>query len=177
VIRVPEPLAKSVRRGFRTNPLRTAEQHQHQLFNEVGVRPARLWAVGEPLPPATCRIRIQAEVAAELKADTLQESTCSLENHGQAILVSAPPNPVHISYRWVNHDDPRVVIKGVRTPLPEALPPDGERICRFSLRTPAAPGRYRLVVTLVQEHVAWFDHLDAANAWWSDVRITRAAAE
>lgn len=47
-IRVPEPLAKSVRRGFRTNPLRTAEQDQHQLFNEVGVRPARLWAVKSP---------------------------------------------------------------------------------------------------------------------------------
>jgi hypothetical protein len=32
-------------------------------------------------------------------------------------------------------------------------------------------------VTLVQEHVAWFDHLDASNAWWGEVRIAQAEAE
>jgi len=177
VIRVPKAFAEAVRRGFRTNPLRTAEQDQHHLFNEAGVRPARLWAVGEPVPPAACRVRIGAEVADELEPDTLQESACSVANHGDAILVSAPPNPVHISYRWVDYDDPGAVIEGIRTPLPQALPPGDERVCRLSLHTPEAPGRYRLVVTLVQEHVAWFDHLDASNAWWGEVRIARAEAE
>jgi acetolactate synthase-1/2/3 large subunit len=177
VIRVPQPLAEAVRRGFRTNPLRTAEQDQHYLFNEVGVQPSRLWAVGVPLPPAACRIGIRAEVTAELEPDTLQEAACTVANHGDAILVSAPPNPVHISYRWVNPEDPDAEIEGLRTPLPETLPPGDERVYRFSLRTPETPGRYHLLVTLVQEQVAWFDHLDAANAWRKDVRITRAAAQ
>jgi acetolactate synthase I/II/III large subunit len=174
---MPQRLAEAVRRGFRTNPLRTAEQNQHHLFSEAGVRPIRLWAVGVPLPPASCRFRIRAGVAAELEPDTLQEGTCLVANRGNAILVSAPPNPVHISYRWVNHDHPGTVIEGVRTPLPEPLPPGDERVCRFSLRTPQTPGRYRLIVTLVQEDVAWFDHLDAGNAWCGDVRIAPPVAQ
>jgi hypothetical protein len=63
------------------------------------------------------------------------------------------------------------VIEGGRSILPEALPPGVERTCRFSLRAPETLGDYRLVVTLVQEQVAWFDELDARNAWSGQVHI------
>jgi acetolactate synthase I/II/III large subunit len=155
VVQVPEALVHGVRRGFRTNPLRTAEQDQHALFNEMGVRPTRLWAVGEPLAPSACRIRIEATVPKELAPETVRECRCLVANDGDAILVSAPPNPVHISNRWLGRSDPRVA----------------ERSCPFSLRTPARPGDYRLLVTLVQEYVAWFDSLDERNAWSGQVRI------
>jgi hypothetical protein len=168
VIRVPPALALGVRRGFRTNPLRTAEQDQHMLFQEVGARPARLWAVGDPLPASACRVRLEATVPETLAAGTIHEFECLVANWGDAILVSAPPNPVHISYRWSEHGE---VIEGDRSILPEALPPGVERTCPFSLRTPETPGDYRLVVTLVQEQVAWFDELDPQNAWSGQVQI------
>jgi acetolactate synthase-1/2/3 large subunit len=171
VIEVPRALVQGLRQGFRTNPLRTAEQDQHALFNAVGVRPARLWAVGEPLPAAACRVRIEAAVPGELKPGTIHECECLIENIGDAILVSAPPNPVHISYRWLAGRRPGDVIEGGRSVLPEALVPAAARNCPFSLTTPERPGDYRLVVTLVQEHVAWFDDLDERNAWSGSVRI------
>jgi acetolactate synthase-1/2/3 large subunit len=171
VVQVSPAIARGVAKGFRTNPLRTAEQDQHALFNEVGARPPRLWAVGEPLPASACRVRVKATVPDQLKAGTVHECICLLANQGDAILVSAPPNPVHISYRWINRRDPDDVIEGDRSVLPEALPPRAERACPFSLRTPPEPGDYTLVITLVQEHVAWFDDLDEQNAWSGRLRI------
>jgi acetolactate synthase I/II/III large subunit len=171
VIEVPHTLAQGVRQGFRTNPLRTAEQDQHALFNAVGVRPARLWAVGEPLPAAACRVRIEATVPGELGPGTIHECECLIENIGDAILVSAPPNPVHISHRWLDRHRSNNVVEGGRSVLPEALVPAAARTCTFSLKTPERPGDYRLAVTLVQEQVAWFDDLDEQNAWSGSVRV------
>jgi acetolactate synthase-1/2/3 large subunit len=171
VIHGPSALARGVRRGFRTNPLRTAEQDQHTLFQEIGTRPARLWAVGDPLPASACRVRLEATVPGTLEAGTIHEFECLVANCGDAILVSAPPNPVHISYRWVNRREDGDVIEGGRSILPEALPPGVERTWPFSLLTPEAPGDYRLIVTLVQEQVAWFDELDPRNAWSGQVHI------
>ena len=73
VIQVPASLARGVRQGFRTNPLRAAEQDQHALFREVGVRPARLWATGEPLPASACRVRLTTNVPEQLEAGTIHE--------------------------------------------------------------------------------------------------------
>jgi hypothetical protein len=171
VIHVPQALARGVRRGFRTNPLRTAEQDQHALFSEVGTRPTRLWAVGEPLPPSACRVRIEATVPTELAAGTVHECRCLVANEGNGILVSAPTNPVHISYRWFARGKPDLVIEGTRSILPEAMPPGTDSNCPFSLHTPPDPGDYRLVVTLVQEHVAWFHELDERDGWSGHVRI------
>ena len=171
LVRVPTALSEGVRRGFRTNPLRTAEQDQHALFDAVGARPVRLWAVGEPLPANACRVRVQATIPAEIEHASVRQCTCVVANDGGAILVSAPPNPVHISYRWVDRRDPDVVIEGTRTVLPQALPPGIERTCPFSLLAPERPGDYNLVVTLVQEQVAWFDSLDHDNAWRGHVRV------
>jgi acetolactate synthase-1/2/3 large subunit len=168
VVLAPAALARGVRQGFRTNPLRAAEQDQHSLFQEAGVRPARLWAVGEPLPASACRIRISATLPEWLAAGTIHECECVIANAGDAILVTAPPNPVHISYRWIRGDEK---IEGLRSALPEALPPGAERPCRFSLQAPQEPGDYRLTVTAVQEQVAWFDELDGRNAWSGRVRI------
>src|SRR5262249_44818262 len=115
VIEVPASLARAVRTGFRTNPLRAAEQDQHSLFRKAGVRPARLWAVREPLPASACRIHINATLPERHDARTNHDCDCMISNLGNAILVSAPPNPVHISYRWRRDDE---TIEGLRSMLP-----------------------------------------------------------
>ena len=165
---VPPSIVEGVRTGFRTNPLRVGERDQADMFAEVGVRPARLWATGDPLPAEACRIDIEADVPDELPAGSMLNVECVVENRGSAILVSAPPRPVHVSYRWEPGDG---VPEGVRSVLPEALPPGLRRISRFALATPDTPGDYVLRVTLVQEQVRWFDELDPTNAWSQPVRI------
>jgi hypothetical protein len=95
------------------------------MFDSVGIEPVRLWATGDPLPPEACKIKIGADIPSTLPPDALVELNCSLENLGQAILVSAPPNPVHISYKWFYGDTNLRVegMEGLHTKLTQTLHP------------------------------------------------------
>jgi hypothetical protein len=157
----PPELVDGVRRGFRTNPLRTAERDQLALFEEVGSRPPRLWATGDALAPEHCRVTLTAELPEQLSAGSWREVACRIENLGPAFLVSAPPHPVHVSYRWVAGS---AAVEGERTRLPQSIAPSTRVDCFLGVRAPTAPGVYELRVTLVQEGVAWFDDLDPENA-------------
>ena len=169
VVLAPPELVDGVRRGFRTNPLRTAERDQLALFDQVGARPPRLWATGDALAPEHCRIALSADLPGELAAGSWHEVMCRIENLGAAFLVSAPPHPVHISYRWVSGS---VAEEGERTRLRETIAPSTSADGYFGLRAPETAGTYELQVTLVQEGVAWFDDLDPANALRASVRIS-----
>ena len=168
VVVAPAELVDGVRRGFRTNPLRAAERDQLALFDEVGARPPRLWATGDALAPEHCRVALSATLPRELTTGSWHEVTCRIENLGPAFLVSAPPHPVHISYRWVAGSS---IEEGERTRLPQSIAPRASAECYLGLRTPAIPGLYELRVTLVQEGVAWFDDLDPSNAWGTTVAV------
>jgi hypothetical protein len=68
------------------------------------------------------------------------------------------------SYHWVDATSRKAVIfDGARTPLPRDLAP-GERVeLAARVFAPREPGRYRLQLGMVHEHVTWFseqgDHL------------------
>jgi len=168
IVVAPPELVEGVRRGFRTNPLRIAERDQLALFDQVGARPPRLWATGDALSPEQCRVTLSASLPQELTAGSWHEVTCRIENLGSAFLVSAPPHPVHISYRWVAGP---TAVEGERTRLPQSIAPKTSAECYLGLRTPPTPGTYELRVTLVQEGVAWFDDLDPGNAWGTTVVV------
>jgi acetolactate synthase-1/2/3 large subunit len=176
LVLVPVSLAEGARRGFRTNPLRIAEQDQYAMFKQIGVEPVRLWATGDPLPPEACKVKIQAEVPAELAADAMVELRCVVENLGTAIFVTAPPNPVHLSYRWVRQvpGDQSKIIEGMRTRLPRSLPPKQPLDCGLKVKSPPLEGEWELQVTLVQEKVAWFDHLSEKNTCSTRVRVVKS---
>lgn len=164
----PPELVDGVRRGFRTNPLRTAERDQLALFDQVGARPPRLWATGDALAPEHCRVAVSATLPQELAAASWHQVPCRIENLGPAFLVSAPPHPVHISYRWVADG---AAEEGERTSLPQSIAPRERAEGYLGLRAPATPGVYELRVTLVQEGVAWFDDLDPRNVWGTTVEV------
>jgi hypothetical protein len=169
---LPEALAAGVRNGFATNPLRLAEQAQRDLFASAGVQPTRLWASGEPLPVEACRVEIAAKLPDVLARGTVQPVDCTVTNKGSAILVSAPPNPVNVSYRWLEGPPEAPLAEGLRSPLPRPLPPETAAECRFALEVPAVPGNYTVRVALVQEQVRWFDEVDSANGWTTRLRVS-----
>ena len=168
VVQAPRELVEGVRRGFRTNPVRTAERDQLALFDEVGVRPTRLWASGDALDPEACRADLTANIPEELAANSWHELDCRIDNLGTEFFVSAPPHPVHVSYRWVRNG---VAEEGARSRLPRAIPPGESMTCRVGVTAPSTPGEYDLRLTLVQEGVAWFDDLDLRNVCSQAVRI------
>lgn len=172
LVLAPRTLLGGVRTAFRTNPLRVAERDQADMFADAGIgRPLRLWATGEPLPPESCRVAIEASPPGRLGAGTVLEVECLVENRGDVILVSAAPNPVHLSYRWVL-DGGAPPIEGLRSVLPQALPPSARVACRLTLEAPPTLGDYTLVITLVQEQVRWFDEADQANGVAYRIRVT-----
>lgn len=66
--------------------------------------------------------------------------------------------------------------RSLRTALRrELLPGDGVRL-RVLVRAPAEPGRYRVVITAVQEGVRWFDTVSRSNAWSAIVNVTPGVA-
>jgi hypothetical protein len=132
-------------------------------------------AVSKPLPKKACLIRISGSIPPVLDADTRLEVPVVVKNLGGSNLVSAPPNPVRLSYHWTplggGHEE-----EGIRSKLPRAIPPSREVRAKVDVITPKVPGNYRLRVTLVQEHVRWFDSVQPANSWISEVTIKAAGA-
>ncbi|HJZ62043.1 MAG TPA: FkbM family methyltransferase [Miltoncostaeaceae bacterium] len=85
-------------------------------------------------------------------------------------LSSAFPHPVLVTHRWIRpdgggpEDEPR-------TPLPVAIPPGGAAGVRLAPRAPGEPGRWTLLLRMVQEGYVWLDALDPGAGIRLDVLI------
>jgi hypothetical protein len=89
---------------------------------------------------------------------------CRVTNLGDAIFVSAPPNPIQFCYRWFDAAGAPVGVgEWIHTNLPRALPPGETVEAEVRIATPHAPGKYTLAVTLLQEGIAWFDDLSPSS--------------
>jgi acetolactate synthase I/II/III large subunit len=176
IVLVDRDLIEGIRCGFRTNTQRVNERDQLALFDAVGVQPTRLWASGDPLRPEECRVTIDATTPVTMEPGKIVEIQCVVTNGGTAPLVSAPPNPVHLSYKWLDPDSRtgRPDIEGWRTRLPRALFPGQHVIVTLRVQAPNDEGSYILKLTAVQEQVAWFDNLSAENQSSGLVHVVEA---
>jgi hypothetical protein len=118
-----------------------------------------------PLGSSDLRVSVEARIPAELPSATTIYVDCEIENLGSACFISAPPNPVHASYRWLTLDGAPLPAEAEpsRTPLPVPLHPGAALPLPVLVRTPVATGPHRLRITLVQEGVSWFDELDHSS--------------
>ena len=173
LVLVPRAIYAGLMRGFRTNPLRSAETEQYALFRSAGVEPVRLWATGKPLPPEACRVHVDAELPTSMDPKQVLRVPCSVENTGSAVYVTALPYPVHFSYKWIDQNSGSLLpdCEGLRTPLYEALGPGQKQKYELQVQAPEAQGDFILRLTLVQENVAWFDTIDDSNGFSGIVRI------
>ena len=160
---VDDDLAEGARRGFRTNPDRVREQDQLRLFEEAGVAPRRLWAVAEPLAERDCRVSVRCELPSKLGLEETLLLDCLVSNEGGAFLLSAPPHPVYLSYRWRRLDDDGAPIEGEPSRLPRALAPGESAEVTLLLVPPGEAGDYELHLTLKQDGVRWFDEVSRSN--------------
>ncbi|HYE37792.1 hypothetical protein [Methylocaldum sp.] len=63
---------------------------------------------------------------------------------------------VHMAYLWFDEQGQRIMLEGNRTALPEALFSGEEISLVVNIKAPKQKGKYRLVLSPVQEGVAWF---------------------
>jgi acetolactate synthase-1/2/3 large subunit len=75
-------------------------------------------------------------------------------------------HPIHLSYRWMSESGKRIAPdhNPLRTLLPEDFLAGNDMAAVLLVRAPATAGLYRLRITLVQEHVFWFDDVNSATA-------------
>jgi SAM-dependent methyltransferase len=79
-----------------------------------------------------------------------------LLNHGGSELKSRPPNPIHLSYHCYEANQELAVFDGLRTRIPVSRPGFAVDL-NMDLEAPAAQGRFRFRLTLVQEGIRWLD--------------------
>jgi len=94
-------------------------------------------------------------------AETLTVPLHVRNGSGSWLSSQFPHEPVHVSYRWNDEAGVRVVDEGHRTPFPRPVGPGHEVTLDAIVQLPGAAGKYELVFTLVQEHFAWLDEIDA----------------
>ena len=146
------------------------------LFEQVEDSAVSALGYRNPLPAEACRIRILATVPTHLPVNTVTEINCVVDNRGGAALVSAPPNPVHVSYKWILNEDKsrNLDVESLRTRLPRTVS-SGEKVkCVVKIKTPVTNGSYTLRLTLVQELVAWFDEIDESNQYSAIVSVVKS---
>ena len=73
--------------------------------------------------------------------------------------VSLLPNPVHLSYHWLNEKGTYEVFDGIRTVIRNPLLPGESRHFLLNVVAPKTYGEYVLQVTLVQEACFWFENV------------------
>jgi FkbM family methyltransferase len=94
----------------------------------------------------------------DIKAGTLFELLVRIANESQETWYGYGENPVYLSYHWENANGDPLIFDGLRTELIEPeLPPAGTAQQYISVTPPKLPGKYKLVATMVQEGVCWFE--------------------
>lgn len=82
----------------------------------------------------------------------------TIENQSDQAWQRYSETPVNLSYHWLKPNGECAVYDGERTPLPRNEIKPGQTVtCIANIKTPAEPGKYQLILTLVQEQVAWFE--------------------
>lgn len=79
--------------------------------------------------------------------------------------------PVCIAYRWYSTAGEMLVADGVRSTLPGDVSCGQAMIAPLLVRAPDTPGSYQLVISLVQESVAWFIEKDPESGCWVSVDV------
>jgi hypothetical protein len=171
LVPLDDATADALRLGFGFSSRRRRNLDQLAMFDAVGVQPSRLWAIGDALGSRDRRVSIAASIPARITSRTAMRVRCRVTSRSEALLVTAPPYPVYLSYRWLTPEGAQVPDVGLRTPLPATLPPQGSLDVTIIVAPPHTAGCYTLVLTMVQEGVGWFDDADATSAQRAIVEV------
>lgn len=130
----------------------------------------------DPKVAAKYKVTIKSTVPPVAAPASLLHLPCRIENRSNTTFASVPPTPVHLSYRWFDGaSNAQLVDNEIRTALVRPIAAGATLEQPMNVRAPSRPGKYLLRVTLVQEHVCWFDDIEDSNS--CDLRIEIAAPQ
>ncbi len=129
----------------------------------------------EPLAHASMRAPLDVDLPSTMTARAVRNLGCTVKNDGDTALVTGGDYPIFLCYRW--YDDGGAVTEvgnAIHTALPTPLVPGSAATVAMRIAAPAAAGRYRLRVALLQSRIAWFDDVAPANGVERFVDVAQA---
>ncbi|MEO1427513.1 MAG: hypothetical protein AAFV71_00335 [Cyanobacteria bacterium J06633_8] len=105
------------------------------------------------------------EISDSFQANSLITIPAIVKNTSSFLWSNTGKNPTNFSYRWLDSNGNLQVFDGdgERTPLPFELSPGESAAINAIIKTPPQPGKYTLILTMVNEHVAWFNDKQAPS--------------
>ncbi|MBV6623523.1 MAG: hypothetical protein KI793_11400 [Rivularia sp. (in: Bacteria)] len=97
------------------------------------------------------------------KTNSVEKIPVLVKNESNFMWSNAGRNPTNFSYHWLDSNGNLIVFEGERTPLPFELLPGESAAINAIIKTPPQPGKYSLILTMVNEHVAWFNDKQAPS--------------
>jgi len=99
------------------------------------------------------------ELSKKVKTSSSLTLPVVVKNTSNFVWSNSGNYPTYFSYRWLTSNRKPATFDGDgdRTALPISLSPGESSALNAVIRTPSEPGRYKLILTMVQEYVAWFN--------------------
>lgn len=93
-----------------------------------------------------------------LTAGEVTSIDIEVRNHSDQAWVGDDFRPISLSYHWLNTSGEEVLFDGLRTAIPAGgIAAHASRHASMQVQAPLEAGAYILVLTLVQEGIAWFE--------------------
>jgi hypothetical protein len=119
--------------------------------------------VGEhPVPAGPLAVRWVAYELDEQRSGVATRARLRLENAGTAPWRSRGREGVQLAYHWLDPLGNPIVWDGIRTALPDVVPPGETAELETSVLAPRPPGSYRIAFDLVEEFRFWFQELGSS---------------
>lgn len=104
-----------------------------------------------------------------IEAGQMITMSVRVRNEGALAWPAFGETPIFLSYHWYDADSDQIAVyNGVRTPLPQDVPPEAEAVVPARVRAPGKPGSYILQWDMLHENVIWFS---AKGAGTGDVPV------
>lgn len=130
-----------------------------------------------PLPPSGLRVEfLKYEIPRVMTAGQIEKVPVLIRNSGDQRWSARGWKDgryrVSVAYHWADSYGRIVVFDGERTLLDRDVPAGNQVKLFVAIKAPDREGRYRLILTMVQEWVAWFDQVGGGMVR-QDVEILR----
>lgn len=129
--------------------------YEHKPYAAAGNQLRSLGRINKPLTQFKSTITPASPIENVFPDMEICVPMC-VENTSEEVWAASGKQLVALSYRWLARDGKIVVADGVRTRLPADVLPGKAVIVPMRINTPSEPRSLQLVISLVQEAVAWF---------------------
>jgi hypothetical protein len=110
------------------------------------------------------RVRLQlAHNRVDMQSENRRRVYVMVTNLSNETFSSRYAFPVKLSYHWMSNDQQVKQLDGLRSSLPFDILPGCSATVEAIIEPPPDSSSSLICITLVQEHVCWFDDFDSAN--------------